>query len=292
MENLGFGYDMLKKCNSKIIYASVSAYGLKGPHTSKAGIDLMAQGMSGIMTVIGDPNGPPMQVGAPIADYIGSLLLAQGITTALLVRERFGLGQEIDIALIDTLLPLLNGYLTATATLGEMPIERRGKALYGVYKTKDGYITLGGALQGNAIPSVCSALGLEDLSNDSRFDTRDKVNANDVELRAILGKAIGEKTTSECLTHFEEKDLLSGPVSNFREVVQDPQVQLNNMIVEIDHPVVGKFRTVGNPIRFSETPGIIRRPPPTLGQHNKEVLTYLGYTEDEIGALRKESVIG
>lgn len=289
MNRLGLGYETLKRHNPGIIYASASGYGLSGPYAEKGGQDLIAQAMGGIMSFTGGPEGPPTEVGAPIADYIGGLLLAQAITTALLVRERNGIGQEVDIALLDTQLPLQVSYITEYATLGEL--RRRRGNLYRVYKTKDGYIALAGSFQPNPLGLVCSALGLEDLSKDPRFDTRDKIG-NSKELAETLERAIEEKTTAECVKLLEDKDVLCGPVNTHREVVNDPQVQHNNMIIEIEHPVAGKFRTAGNPIRLSETPGSVRMPPPALGQHTDEVLAFLGYTEEEVATLREQRVIG
>ena len=121
------------------------------------------------------------------------------------------------------------------------------------------------------------------------MEKADKLNAR--ELQAILAKAISQKTTEGCLKLLEEKDILCGPVNTLSKVIDDPQIQHNQMIIDIDHPVVGKFRTVGNPIRLSETPGRIRRPPPTLGEHNKEILAFLGYTEEQVGVLIKEKII-
>ena len=292
MERLGLDYDSLKRCNPRIIYASASGFGRTGPYSAKAGQDLVAQAMSGFAWRSGERNGPPVLCGEPIADCFAAMFLAQGILAALLVREKTGEGQEVSVSLLDAMFPPQCEPITAYLTSGRV-VPRSTRPLYRAYRTKDEkWMVLVGLFRDNPLQHLCTILGLPDLSQDERFSTPEKANgANAHELEAIFAELFQSRTREEWITLLEQNDAICGPVNTIEETFSDAQVFHNDVIIEFDHPAVGKLRTVGFPTKFSKTSGRPGSPPPLLGQHTGDVLRMLGYSHEQIQQLRDEQVV-
>ena len=293
MTRLGLDYEVLNQRNPSIIYASGSGYGLTGPYNKKGGQDLVAQAISGITWLSGEPGGPPVPGGAPVGDLIAGMLLVQGVLAALLHRERTGEGQEVSASILDGLLTPHTERATAYLATGRQPPKAK-RPLYNFYPTKDDkLVEISGRFGGNALPDVCEVLGLPDLSQDERFNTNDKMNyENGAELEVILSERFLTKTRDEWIKALDEKDVLCGPVYAYNEVFTDPQVLHNEMLLEFDHPRAGKVRTVGMPVNFTKTPSELGLPPPMLGQHTDDILRGLGYSDQDIESLRDSEVVG
>ena len=293
MTRLGLDYEVLNQRNPSIIYASGSGYGLTGPYNKKGGQDLVAQAISGITWLSGEPGGPPVPGGAPVGDLIAGMLLVQGVLAALLHRERTGEGQEVSASILDGLLTPHTERATAYLATGRQPPKAK-RPLYNFYPTKDDkLVEISGRFGGNALPDVCEVLGLPDLSQDERFNTNDKMNyENGAELEVILSERFLTKTRDEWIKALDEKDVLCGPVYAYNEVFTDPQVLHNEMLLEFDHPRAGKVRTVGMPVKFTKTPSELGLPPPMLGQHTDDILRGLGYSDQDIESLRDSEVVG
>ena len=301
MERLGFGYQELSQINPRIICAYASGYGQTGPYRDKRGQDLVGQAMGGLMAMTGEADGPPTAAGTWVVDYLGAMLFAQGIMTALAARERTGEGQEVDSCLLNTgvVVHLQEG--TAYLNTGQRyPRPPRGIChaysgpLYATYQTKDGkWLAIVGGFVDQPWKQVCNALGIDsDVAEDPRFQSRPGLAEHQAELQPILQQAFAQRTREEALKALEAQDILCGPVNEHPEVFADPQVIHNQMILETDHPVAGKLKLVGMPVKLSKTPGTLRLPPPTVGQHNEEMLTFLCYTETEVRQLQKKGVVG
>jgi len=292
MERLGLDYPALSRENPRLIYASASGYGLTGPRRLKAGQDLLAQAMSGVGWLTGEPDGPPMHAGPIIADYACGLLLVQGILAALWARERTGRGQAVSASLLDAMLHLQCEYLTAFLSSGH-PERKNTRPLNRFYQTGDGkWLALSGTFGDNPVQEVCAALGLPDLSQDERFDTWEKANyTNGPALAEIFAERFRTRTRAEWLTILEARDILCAPVNTYAETFADEQVRQSVMVVEFDHPRAGRVRTIGLPIKFGQPAGAVRRPPPALGEHTDEILTMLDYSAEEIRRFRERRVV-
>ena len=294
MDRLGLGYQDLCQINPRIIFASASGYGQQGPYRAKKGQDLIAQAMGGVMSITGAAGDPPTPCGTWVADWIGGMILAQGILLALYHRERTGEGQEVETCLLNgqvaSQLQEATWYLN-TGKLPQRGLPGSGHAdnptTYGVYRTKDGYIALSGRLS-----EICEIVGLPNMEENPKYDTREKQFAYQHEIRPLLAEKFLQQPSTHWLKLLEERDILCGPVNTYAEVFNDPQVLLNEMVIEIDHPNGGKYKTSGLPLKMSKTPGKVRIPPPLLGQHTDEILTDLGYSSEAIQNLREAKVVG
>jgi crotonobetainyl-CoA:carnitine CoA-transferase CaiB-like acyl-CoA transferase len=295
-DRLGFGYKDISALNPKIIYANVSGYGSKSPLAFAPAFDLIGQAMGGIMTVTGDPDGPPTPVGAAIADQVGAIMVTLGIMTALFVRERTGIGQEVDVAMLDVQLALQTWEITHYLITGKLP-RKSGRGLglipglWCIFPCKEGRWIAVAGVQDQRWPGFCRAIGAEYLQNDPRFETADKREQNRDELIRILDEIFKKHTVEEWLERLRKEDQVVGPVNTYADIMAHPHVITNDMLITLDHHVGCKVRTVGNPIKMSKTPIEVRKADPDLGQHNEEVLLELGYKWDDIVALRDEGVI-
>ena len=291
MEHYGVGYDQVKDGNPKLIYCSVSGYGRTGPFADKGGFDLVAQGMSGLMSITGEGAGrPPVKVGAPVTDITAGTLAAMGILGALVSRGRTGKGQYLDTSLFEA--GIMHTYWQSSIYFGsgEVP-EAMGSAHplmapYQAFPTQDGWINVGSANQG-LWEKLVVLLGASELAEDARFSDPNLRLANLVELNEILTTHFKSDTTENWITRLEEAGIPSGPVLDIAEMSAHPQAVARSMVQEIDQGL----RVIGHPVKYRETPAAIRRGAPKLGEHTGDVLSEAGYSIDEIQALAANEAV-
>ena len=272
---LGIDYVSVSKINPALIYCSISGFGQTGPYAPRGGFDLIACGMSGLMSINGPPDGPPYRIPMPVSDVCGGMNGAIGILTALAARNQTGRGQHVDTSLFESGISLGVYEAANVFANGEVP-ERlgqahRGSAPYQLFPTSDGYVTVGGA-QDNFWRGTCKILDCEQLVEDPRFKSKAERVANNKVLVSELEVFFRRQSTSKLCKAFDEAGIPAGPVMNHVEVYNDPQTLAREMVVEVEHSKLGKMKTIGIPVKLSDTPGKITRSAPLLGEHNKEVL--------------------
>tara|TARA_B100000989_G_scaffold14691_1_gene9760 strand:+ start:405 stop:1544 length:1140 start_codon:yes stop_codon:yes gene_type:complete len=275
-ERLGIDYETVSAINSKLIYCSISGFGQTGPYSPRGGFDLIACGMSGLMSINGPPDGPPYRIPMPVSDVCGGMNGAIGILMALVARDQNGLGQHVDTSLFEAGISLGVYEAANVFATGQVP-ERlgqahRGSAPYQLFTTSDGYMTIGGA-QDSFWRGTCKILGCEHLLNDERFTSKADRVENNRQLVEELGKFFINRTTKELCEAFEAEGIPAGPVMNHVEVFNDPQTLHREMVIETEHSKIGKTKTIGVPVKLSKTPASIRKGAPLLGEHNQEVLS-------------------
>ena len=294
MEKLGLGYEELKKVNPKIIYAASSGFGHSGPYSKRAAYDAVVQAMGGLMSITGEKGGSPTRVGASIGDITAGLFTAIGILTALVNRNNTGKGQKVDVSMLDCQVAILENAISRYIVTGEAPKPEGNKhssiVPFEPFETSDGEIMV--AAGNDALwQKLCEAIGTEELINDERFVTNPLRNENYDELRPLIARPIKTKTTKEWQDILDDIGVPNGPINTVDKVMEDPQVKARDMIVEVDHPVAGKLKMPGIPIKLSDTPGEIRTPSPLLGQHTDEILNeLLGYKKEDIDKLKNEKI--
>ncbi|TKG71150.1 CaiB/BaiF CoA transferase family protein [Prauserella endophytica] len=292
---LGVDYPSLKAVNERIVYASISGFGQTGPYAGRPGYDLIAQAMSGVMSVTGDAGGDPVKSGVPVADMSAGLFCAVGILSACLSREVTGQGQAIDTSLYDAALALSIWETSELWATGEAPgrlgSAHRVNAPYQALPTRDGHLTVG-ANNDRLWQRMCAVLGREDLLADERFaGNTDRVRHRE-ELAAELSTTLKERDTDEWVDALLEAGVPAGPIRDYAQSCSDPHTLAREMVVELDHPTEGKVRSLGIPVKLSGTPGSIRRVAPALGEHTDELLRAAGWTDEEIATLRAEGAVG
>jgi crotonobetainyl-CoA:carnitine CoA-transferase CaiB-like acyl-CoA transferase len=291
---LGVDYETLKELNPRLIYASISGFGQTGPYALRAGYDLIAQGMSGVMSVTGEPGGPPAKCGVPIGDLSAGLFCAFGILTAYVARQETGRGQFIDTSLFEGALALSVWETAELWATGRIPqpfgSAHRLTAPYQALKTRDGYINVGANNQ-RLWKRLCQAIGREELVDDGRFATNEDRMKNRTELVEELEATFKKRDTDEWVEILLEAGFPAGPIYNYKQVFEDPHTHAREMMVEMEHPVEGVVRGLGIPLKLSETPGKVRHAAPLLGEHTEETLQRLGYSESEIADLRRRKII-
>lgn len=294
MKKLGLNYEVVKERNPRIIYAAISGYGQNGPYATKSALDVIIQAAGGIMSITGEPGGPPVRPGASLGDIIAGLFAAISILAALEERRRSGEGQMIDVSMLDCQLAVLENAFERYFSTGEVPqpLGTRHPVFtpFQAFATKDGYIVV--AIVGAQWPLFCAAIDRVDLIDDERFKDGYSRTQNYAILEPILTEAMKTRTTQEWLEILESMELPCGPVNTVDKVATHPQVQHRNMIIKVPHPQVGEVPLVNTPIKLSRTPSKITRPSPDLGEHTEEVLrTLLGLKEEEILRLKDAAVI-
>ena len=276
---LGADYETIAAINPRIIYASISGFGQTGPYADRPGFDLIAQAMSGLMSVTGEPNGEPVNCGVPIADLAVGLIATNGILAALIARGRTGRGQYIDTSLFESALAMAVWETTEYWATGHAPhamgSAHRLNAPYQALRTADGHVVLA-ALTSRQWTDLCAALGRADLATDPRFETNATRMAHRAALAAELEVALGARTTATWVEALLAAGIPAGPINDLAQVFDDPHTQARRMVEEIDHPVAGRLRTLGFPLKMSDTPPRVRRAPPLLGEHSAEIRRELG----------------
>lgn len=294
IQRLGAGYETVRRINPRIIYASISAFGQKGIYKDKPGIDPIAQALSGVMSITGEPGRPPVKVGSAYSDFAAAMMAAYGVMVALFTRERTGKGQRVETSLLDaavfSLAPREGDYFATGEPLRAMGSGHAQVVPYQAFMTKDENIYVA-VLDDRFWRSFCPALGLEHLANDPRFVTNVARVANREELLPILEETFKQKTAAEWLEILTSADVPCAPIQDFAMVFNDPQVLENEMVVTLVHPTAGNIKVLGVPVKLSETPGQVTVPPPLIGQHTEDILLELGYTSAQVRELREEGVV-
>ncbi|QCG95226.1 CoA transferase [Azospirillum sp. TSA2s] len=295
----GLDYDSLKAVNPRLVYCSITGFGQTGPYRNRAGYDFMIQGMGGLMSITGQPDGEPgggpVKVGVAVTDIFTGLYATIGIMGALAHRDRTGEGQQVDLALLDVQVAVLANQAMNCLVGGKAP-QRLGNAHpnivpYQAFATRDGYIILAVGNDGQ-FAKFCAVAGRPDLAKDERYATNPARVANRKELVALLEELIRTRDSHDWLAALEEVGVPCGPINDLTAVFEDPQVKARNIHQDLPHPTQGSVPTVASPIRYSGTPLVHDTAPPTLGQHTDAVLAEsLGLSEADIASLREKGVI-
>jgi len=290
MDALGLGYGTLSALNPRLVFASISGYGQTGPTRAKGGFDLIAQGVSGIMSITGEPGGAPVKAGVPLTDLSAGLFALVGILAAVEHRHRTGAGQQVDTSLVDAGVALsvweATEYFSGIGVPAALGSAHRMNAPYQAIRCADGYITLGAANE-RLFRRLSEVLGHPEWVHRPEFAD----NASRVANRERLAERIEAITAEQPRTHWlallEANDIPCGPINNYAQVFADPQVIARAMVVDTEHPALGRLKTLGSPIKMSATPADVSRRAPQLGEHTDEVLREAGFSASEIAALRQ-----
>ena len=276
LDKLGLGWEALSKRNPRLIYAAISGFGQTGPYANRGGFDLMTQGMSGLMSTCGPADGPPHRLPIAISDLAAGMFLAFGILAAVEARHKSRRGQMVETSLLDAAISLGVYEAAHYSALGTRPARigqaHRGSSPYQCIATADGYMTIGAAQQ-NFWERLTNVIGCPGLRDDPRFKSNADRVENNIALIALIEAVMIKKPKAHWLRELENVGIPCGPVLNYDEVFTDPHILARDMYVATDHPRAGVFRTLGVPVKLSETPGAVRAPAPTLGQHTAEVLS-------------------
>jgi len=288
MDRLGLGYEALSAAHPALIYCSVSGYGRTGPDADKGGFDLVAQGLSGLMRITGQPGGPPTKVGSPVTDINAGILAALGIVSAYVHRLKTGNGQLVDTSLLEA--GVMQTFWQSAIFIGSgsepgaLGSAHPLTAPYQAFQTADGWITVGASNQANYARLV-DVLGAPELLGDERFADNASRMRNLPELVRVLTARFVQKPSAAWLALLDEAGVPAGPVLDIADMLQHPQVVARDMVIETNHPSVGPTRAIGCPIKFSRSPTAVQRPAPRFGEHSAEVLREFGLGESDVAAL-------
>jgi CoA:oxalate CoA-transferase len=291
---LGFSYDVISKLNPRMIYCAISGFGQTGPDALKPAYDQIIQGLSGVMDVNGDERLHPLRAGFPVCDTVGGLNAAFAIMAALYYREKTGQGQFIDIALLDSIMPLM-GWVAANLLIGgKAPIpmgnDNFTAAPSGAFRTRDGYINIA-ANQQKQWEDLADEVGLPELKTDPRFQERDTRKANRKLLTPILEEKLTQNTTEHWVDILNNKGIPSGDILGLEKALTNDQMKHRNTIVDVNEPKIGDIKIFNLSAQFSKTPASVNSPPPRLSAHTDEILIELGYSKVDIKALKEKRVI-
>lgn len=294
MDRLGIGYGVLKEINPKLIYCAISGFGQTGPDAFKPAYDQIIQGLSGEMAINGDERLNPLRAGFPVCDTVGGLNAAFAVMAALFHRERTGEGQAIDVALLDSIMPLM-GWVAANLLIGQsqpvvMGNDNFTAAPSGTFRTQDGYINIAANKQ-EQWESVCDVLEVPELKADPRFQERDTRKKNRRELTPLLEAKLAQRPTLHWVEALNAKDVPSGEILDLESALRQPQIQHRGVLQKTAADGVGEFETFALTALFEKTPGNVEAPPPTLGQHNAEIYGRLGLGAAELEGLKAKGVI-
>ena len=291
MKRLGIDYERLSAVNPALVYASISGFGQTGPWADRPGFDLMAQAMSGIMSVTGYPGGPPVKAGVPVADIGCGLFAIYGVLSAYIGAKATGKGQYIDASLFDSALAFSIWDISQYWGTGEPPVPlgtaNRMSAPYQAVKAADGYFVMGATSQ-KLWKQLCNLLGRPELIDDPRFATVSLRLANRPELIAVLEQSFAARNCASWIDEMLAVGIPAGPILTYPEAFESEHGRNRQMRIEIDHPVEGKVPNIGFPVKFSGTPAQVRLPPPLLGEHTAAVLAELGFDASQQAELESE----
>ncbi len=294
LERAGFGWQAMHERFPRLVYASIAGYGQTGPRRNEAGYDAVMQAEGGLMSVTGEADRPGYRLGVAITDMVSGLYCAQGITAALLARERSGRGQRVDIGMLDTTAALLTYQAANWFATGKTP-QRQGNrhatiAPYETFTTADGEIVI--AVGNDEIwKRFCPAAGLPELAGNPRFATNKDRMANYDEMRPLIDRVFRTATNAEWIARLNAAGVPNGEVRDIGQMLNDPHLAAREMVQTLMHPTIGATRVIGAPIKLSDTPASLRAAPPVLGQHTDAVLAELGYSPAEVAALRNTRVV-
>ncbi len=291
---LGIDYESLRKLNKRIILASISGFGQDGPYQARPGFDQIAQGMSGLMGVTGDPGGKPMRSGAAVADMTAGLFAALGVMTALLEREHSGEGQWVQSSLLQAGISLLDFQAARYVMKGEVPPQMGNdhptSMPTSAYKTSDGYINV--ACSGDGMwKRLCNVLGREDMLAMPEFKSNELRSKNRAKLNEMLNECFAKDGSASWVAQLNEAGVPCGPIYRMDEVFADPQVKHIGAAAEVSHPRLGKFKVLAQAVKLSRTPAAIVSTTPEIGEHTQEILEELGYSAAEISKLKEKGAV-
>jgi crotonobetainyl-CoA:carnitine CoA-transferase CaiB-like acyl-CoA transferase len=294
LEKLGVGYDVLSQVNPGLIYCAVSGFGRDGPYGDKGGFDLIAQGFAGLMSVTGEPGGPPVKTGNSVADINAGILAVVGITAAYAHKLKTGQGQVVETSLMEAALQQTYWHAASYFATGESPGPTGSAHLlsapYQAFRTRDGWINIGGANQANW-ERVANVLGHPEWRDDPRFLTNSARMQNLAALTRAMDAILITRDKADWVAAFDAAGVPVGPVHTIGEALSHPQTLARNMVVDLVHPEAGPTKAIGCPVQFSRTPTQITHPAPMLGQHSRELLREYGYQDSEIDAFVAQGVI-
>ena len=295
LDELGIGYDALAATHPRLIYCSITGFGRTGPYRDRAGLDLILQAESGLMSVTGEPGRPPVKVGVPAVDLASALYGAFAIATALIARERTGHGQLIDLSLLESGVSLAiwesGVYLTTGEVPGPLGSAHRVSAPYQAFRTADGYVAIG-ATSPPIWTAFCRAAGLQRLERDPRWETTTKRRERAAELASIIEAVTVARTTDDWMGVLSDAGVPCGRINDLGTVFADPHLAARGLFVDLPHPVLGSVRAIGSPLHLSDTPPVMRRAAPLLGEHTREVLTEAGLPAADIDGLLATGAAG
>ncbi|MDE2696120.1 MAG: CaiB/BaiF CoA-transferase family protein [Chloroflexota bacterium] len=297
LERLGLGYETLAEVHPRLVYLAISGYGQDGPMRDRPALDVVVQGAGGVMSITGEPGGGPVRPGLSLGDIAGGLFGAVGVLSALRERDQSGLGQFVDVSMLDCQLAILENAFLRYHLTGQTPEPMGTRHSWAVpfqaFPTADGHLVIALAW---GVPNqwalLCSELGLVELIDDPRFAESHQRSANHAELEPLLNEAFRKRPTADWLERLEPYGIPCGPVNNIAEAAAHPQVAAREMLVPVEHPKLGTLPLVNTPVKLSRTPGGIRATSPDMGQHTREVLAErLGLDADEVEALVAAQVV-
>src|SRR5580658_7474648 len=293
-ERLGFDFATVHARNPRLVYGSISGFGQDGPYAARGGVDQIAQGMGGLMSVTGLPDGGPVRAGIPVADLAAGLYLAVGVLVALHDRSRTGVGRWVQTSLLESMIAMMDFQAARWTIDQEIPPQEGNhhpmSVPMGCFASADGYVNIGAA-GGRLLHNLCQVIGLPGLPDDPRFDTLAKRSANRAELNTLVADRLRTRTTAEWVEALNQAGVPCGPVYRMDEVFADPQVGHLGMTAPVEHPALGRLDILRNAVRMTDGPATVRTPSPDIGADTDAVLTELGYPREEIDRLRAQAVI-